>query len=136
MEIAVELYKISNSLPAIQSRNLHTSLRHALRALQPAGEELHNRHHLIAVARHTISCFAVALNLHELEQTLELVFGRGCDNGAVLAGTYEHRSLALGNQAGWCFAGECATDADDTAELTCGGVSGGRLDCDYKCISQ
>jgi len=135
MKPLLALQKGFNSLSAIQSRNLHTSLRHALRALQPAREELHDGHHLVAVARHTISRFAITLDLHELEQTLELVFCSRGDDRAVLAGTYEHRSLALGNQAGWCFAGECATDADDTAELTCGGVSGGGLDCDYKCMS-
>ena len=119
------------SLPAIQSRDLHTTLRHALRTLQPASEELHDGHHLVPVARHAVSRFAVALDLRELEQTLELVFGSGSDDRAVLAGTDEDGSLALRDQACGCFAGESTANADDTAELICGGVDGGGLDGDY-----
>lgn len=47
-----------------------------------------------------------------------------------MTGTYEDGSLALRDQAGGCFAGESAADADDATELTCGGVAGCGLDGD------
>ena len=59
----------------IESAELNASSRHSLRTPEPASEELHDGHHLIAIARHAVSRFTVALDLCEFEQTLEFVFG-------------------------------------------------------------
>src|SRR4051794_21855313 len=68
------------AVPAIQSGDLHTPLGHAFHALQPTREKLHDGHHLVTIAWHAVSRFTVALNLNELEQTLELFFCSGSDD--------------------------------------------------------
>jgi hypothetical protein len=65
------------------SRNFYTSLRHTFCALQPAREELHDWHHLVAVAGHAVSRLAVTLDFCELKQALELVLSCRRDNGAI-----------------------------------------------------
>lgn len=75
--------------------NLNTSFRHTLRTAQSAREELHDRHHLVAVAGHAVASFAVTLDFHKLEQPLELVLRSGSHSRAIGTRADKDRSLAL-----------------------------------------
>lgn len=89
----VESYMYSNHERKLS--NLNASFRHTLRAAQPAREELHDRHHLIAVAGHAVASFAVTLDFHKLEQPLELVLRSGSHSRAIGTRADKDRSLAL-----------------------------------------
>jgi hypothetical protein len=66
-----------------QLSQFHTSLGHTLHTPKPPRKELHDRHHLVAVAGHAVARLAVPLDLQELEQTLELVFRRRSHSRAI-----------------------------------------------------
>jgi hypothetical protein len=72
----------SHDLPT-QSSYFHTSLGHTLGAPESPREELHDRHHLVAIARHAVARLAIALDLQELEQPLELIFRRRSHSRAI-----------------------------------------------------
>ena len=57
---------------------------------------MHDRHHLIPITRHAVTRLAVALDLDEFEDFLQLLFCRGGDSRLIAACADYHRGLALG----------------------------------------
>lgn len=108
----------STHFEARASSYLHATFGHTFRASQPSREELHDRHHLIAVARHAVSRFPVALDLDVLKKTLELLLRGRRDRRLIRAGADEDRCLAFRVQGGRSVTRKAGANSDDAAELT------------------
>ena len=61
------------------SVELYTTRRNALCASQPASEELHDGHHLVPVAWHTIAVLLPILDLDKIESIPQLRDSTVCD---------------------------------------------------------
>ena len=66
-----------------ESSHFYATFRNAFRAAQSPREELHNWHHLVAVAWHTVSGLSITFDFDVLKEMLHLIF-RACRYGRLI----------------------------------------------------